>query len=38
MTIICEVRTKSGKTRRIKTTWDWFMNYGHPYVVRILVA
>jgi len=37
MTIFCEVKTKKG-TKRIKTTWEWFMNYGHPYVVRILVG
>lgn len=36
MSIICEVKTKTG-TKRVKTTWDWYMNYGWRYVVAILV-
>lgn len=38
MSIICEVKTKSGKTKRIKTTWTWYMLYGYPYVTAIFMA
>lgn len=37
MSIICEIKLKSGKTKRVKTTWDWYMNYGYRYTVAILM-
>lgn len=35
--ILCEVRCKDGKVKRILTTWSWFINYGYPYVVAVLM-